>query len=640
MYANLLALPLLRIFGRFAPAFAQRCCVRTAVGLTAALLLAGGCSTPTPVGVTWAGRNGAYAQVDCSVLNSFQFSSATAAVLHRYDLERMQERDPLGCLIRLHHIACQDTRRDTLFALSEIAFLLGKADCRLEADGRKLAAENFFAASAVYAYLYLMGPGEETAPDAFDRRFRMACDFFNRSLGYIIVRRENIKINTDTFTLELPVGSILIHRGGADSDFNLLLRAHENYVLADSYTVRGLSVRNRVAGIGAPIVIEREKKVAGELVVCSAATAFLRVHGNLADMAKGAMSGNVEVYSAFTRESIEVEGCKIPLERDLTTQIAYSLNSPAYWKIDQMLFRLGEASVVPGIYPSQPYKAGKIPILFVHGTMSSPVWWAEMWNTLMGDPLLREKCQFWFYLYDSAKPIVQSAAQFRESIETTVNTMDPDGKDPMLRQMVVIGHSQGGLLTKLTATDTGEALILAATGKSLAELNLTPEDEKLVRRLAIFKPLPEVKRVVFIATPHRGSYRVGGIVRYLAHTFLTLPKQALQTSAELLRFAPKVAPDVKLASTSLDSMSPDNPAMLALAEIPVAPPIKAHSIIAIDGDEVPPAGDDGVVKYASAHITGVASEVIVRSPHSCQGNPVTIEEVRRILLEHLRQVAQ
>jgi len=34
---------------------------------------------------------------------------------------------------------------------------------------------------------------------------------------------------------------------------------------------------------------------------------------------------------------------------------------------------------------------------------------------------------------------------------------------------------------------------------------------------------------------------------------------------------------------------------------------------------------------------GVASEKIVRSGHSTQGHPETIEEVRRILREHLDQ---
>ena len=64
--------------------------------------------------------------------------------------------------------------------------------------------------------------------------------------------------------------------------------------------------------------------------------------------------------------------------------------------------------------------------------------------------------------------------------------------------------------------------------------------------------------------------------------------------------------------------------------------IKAHSIIAIDGDEQPPDGDDGVVTYRSAHLKGVESECVVRSDHSTQLQPEAIEEVRRILLEHLQ----
>jgi len=82
-------------------------------------------------------------------------------------------------------------------------------------------------------------------------------------------------------------------------------------------------------------------------------------------------------------------------------------------------------------------------------------------------------------------------------------------------------------------------------------------------------------------------------------------------------------------------MATDNPFMLTLAEIPTAPGIKAHSIIAIQGDDQPPNGADGVVTYTSAHVDYAESEFIVRSFHSCQGNPLTIEEVRRILLEHL-----
>ena len=48
----------------------------------------------------------------------------------------------------------------------------------------------------------------------------------------------------------------------------------------------------------------------------------------------------------------------------------------------------------------------------------------------------------------------------------------------------------------------------------------------------------------------------------------------------------------------------------------------------------PEEGNDGVVKYTSAHIDGVESELVVRSGHSTQAEPATIEEVRRILYEH------
>jgi len=90
--------------------------------------------------------------------------------------------------------------------------------------------------------------------------------------------------------------------------------------------------------------------------------------------------------------------------------------------------------------------------------------------------------------------------------------------------------------------------------------------------------------------------------------------------------------------TSLDGMSPSNPVLLALAEMPVVPGVAANSIISIKGDGDYRTGNDGVVEYASAHLDGVESEYIVRSGHSCQDNPMTIEEVRRILLEHLRAV--
>jgi pimeloyl-ACP methyl ester carboxylesterase len=262
-----------------------------------------------------------------------------------------------------------------------------------------------------------------------------------------------------------------------------------------------------------------------------------------------------------------------------------------------------------------------------------------MVNTLNGDPVLRERCQIWQFLYRSSSPVAISAAELRQELSATIQKLDPGGQDAALRQMVVIGHSQGGLLAKMTAIDTGDQLWSVLSKKPLAESNYTEAEREQIRSYLFMKPLPFVRRVVFSCTPHRGSSQAGDLVRNLARKLVLLPETMVERSADLLR----KDKDIKLPAafrrktlTSVDAMSPANPLLLKLAEMPVAPPIKANSIIAIKGVDQPPAGGDGVVRYNSAHVSYTETELIVRSGHSCQDKPATIEEVRRILREHLK----
>jgi hypothetical protein len=164
----------------------------------------------------------------------------------------------------------------------------------------------------------------------------------------------------------------------------------------------------------------------------------------------------------------------------------------------------------------------------------------------------------------------------------------------------------------------------------------------LVRTNFFFKPLPCVSRVVFIATPHRGSYQNTSFVQKFLNRFITFPSDLMQASANVLKLNDTVELPRNVRKgvpSSLNGMATDNPFMLTLADIPVAPGVKANSIIAIKGDDQPPLGADGVVEYTSAHVDYSESEFIVRSGHSCQMNPLTIEEVRRILLENLNAVS-
>src|SRR5262249_16756747 len=84
--------------------------------------------------------------------------------------------------------------------------------------------------------------------------------------------------------------------------------------------------------------------------------------------------------------------------------------------------------------------------------------------------------------------------------------------------------------------------------------------------------------------------------------------------------------------TSIDNMTPSNRFIQILVTIPVVPQVAAHSIIAVKGEGPVEEGNDGIVEYKSAHIDGVVSELVVNSGHSAQGNPRTVEEVRRLLL--------
>jgi pimeloyl-ACP methyl ester carboxylesterase len=291
-----------------------------------------------------------------------------------------------------------------------------------------------------------------------------------------------------------------------------------------------------------------------------------------------------------------------------------------------------------GIRRIEPYTPGQIPVVFVHGTASSPVWWAEMWNTLNADPVLRKRYQFWMFNYASGNPITYTAGILRNDLMAEIKQLDPDGKDDALRHMVIIGHSQGGLLAKLTATDTGDKLWHLVSKTNIDELNIDPGTRGLLRSNFFFTPLPCVSRVIFIATPHRGSYQNTSFVQRFLTRFMEFPSEIVDASVSLLQLKDTIQLPASVRNgipSSLNGMATDNPMILTLADIPVAPGIKCNSIIAIKGNDQPPAGADGVVKYTSAHVDYAESEYIVRSGHSCQGNPLTIEEVRRILLKNL-----
>jgi pimeloyl-ACP methyl ester carboxylesterase len=599
-----------------------------------ALLALAGCTTP--IGATKVPPRVAYQHLHQNALDSDHCSAETMRVLNRYDLNQAFEKNPAATLEKLQAIACTDDRRDLLYALSELNYLNAERQSRSVKPGVKPLARNSYFTSAIYAYLYLFGEGGEAPPSPFDIRFRAAGDFYNRGLALGLIVGTNAQVELDSGPRRTPPGVVEVRL--TQPKFPWKLDLIQEFYSADEFIVRGLSTRNRDSGLGAPLIAVTGKVGKFQEEYHAPATVFLRVSGDARDWSAGKLTATLELYPAFDATQVEVNGMAVPLQTDTTAPIAQGLNDSPVWKLGLAQFFSAGLQDKTGIRRMEPYTPGQIPVVFVHGTASSPVWWAEMWNTLNADPVLRKRCQFWMFNYASGNPITYTAGILRNDLMDEIKTLDPDGRDAALQHMVVIGHSQGGLLAKLTATDTGDKLWRLVSQTNLDELDIDPNTRGLLRSNFFYQPLPCVSRVIFIATPHRGSYRNSSFVQRFLNRFMEFPSDVVDGTASLLQLKDTIelpASVRKGVPSSLNGMATDNPFMLTLADIPVAPGIKANSIIAIKGNDQPPNGADGVVKYTSAHVDYAESEFIVRSGHSCQGNPATIEEVRRILHEQL-----
>jgi pimeloyl-ACP methyl ester carboxylesterase len=602
-------------------------------------MLLAGCAAP--IGADRVTTQRAYSQVEANALRTGKPSGATVAIVHRYDLDGLAARQPDEAVRQLHQKALETGERELLFALSELSYVTGNHIRQSVKAWDQRDARDYYLGSAVYAWLYLFGDGRDPKPDAFDRRFRMACDFYNYSLGLGLVtdrRSTNALVCLEGGHRRLPVGGIDLELDSTKSPSRL--EEFDQILLADGYRVRGLSVRDRAAGIGTALVCVKPLNPGFGIRQSLPATVLLRGPASLAELGSGRRPCSLELYSGYDAGTVAIGGRQVPLEADLTTFRAYTLSQSTVWKLGSLQF-LAPAERIPSqLMLNQPYKPGCIPVVFVHGTFSSPVTWAEMANTLIADPVLRERYQIWSFVYGSGNPLVRSIGEFREALSARVHELDPAGTNAALRQMVIIGHSQGGLLTKATAVDTGDRIWRLMSTNRLEDLKVTDADRAKLRRMLFLEPLPFVRRVVFIATPHRGSYLSGSFARRLAQRLVSLPSAMVSRSKDLLLLTQGSSAGTFFHGrlpTSLDGMSSKNPGLLAMAEMPVVPPVKAHSIIPVLGKGDYRQGRDGVVAYQSAHVDYVESEFIVRSKHSCLDQPATIEEVRRILHQHLEE---
>ena len=257
-----------------------------------------------------------------------------------------------------------------------------------------------------------------------------------------------------------------------------------------------------------------------------------------------------------------------------------------------------------GLRLLRPYAPGKVPVVLVEGLWGSPRQWSRMVEALEADPFVSERFQIVTFGYSTGDPIPYSAYMLRQAMGELRNRLDPNRSNPAWDRMVLIGHSMGGLLCKMMTQDSGSKLWDLMTGSPFENLAGPANARELLHGSMVFKPMPEVRRLIFIATPHRGSPLARGPIRDIG-TRLVRPATPLQqVRAALLA---SNGPDAftrtfrEGLATSINELAWEHPLLLAIDGLPIDPNVKRHSIIAELCSTVRPGGGDGQVPYASAH---------------------------------------
>ena len=408
-------------------------------------------------------------------------SMPTRNVLFEQGLFVAFDERPEAAIAELHRaMVASHGDQDLLFALAELSFLHGQAATK----------PDYSLAAAVYAYAFLFPENAgDAAPGRFDPRVRIAADLYNWALTRAFTSKDASEVVPRGGAFALPFGQIDVAFDPA------ALRAgdRELYRLIPvaELDIYGLQMRYRWPGLGAPLAASTRPidasrpgrdMVAPRLQV--PVTALLRIPDARRALVQGRpLTGTLEMHLAWDEESVSIAGEQVPLENEPSAALALTFTGVPTMELET-LGLLGRLTGVlrdrPPLVSATPYRPGLIPVVFVHGTGSSLVRWAEMYNRLAADPEIRSRFQFWFFQYDSGNPIALSALRLREAVTAAVARLDPEGRDPALRQMILIGHSQGGLLVKMQAISTGDQLWNAVSNKPMEELQIFGPDPRSV----------------------------------------------------------------------------------------------------------------------------------------------------------------
>jgi len=408
--------------------------------------------------------------------------------------------------------------------------------------------------------------------------------------------------------------------------------SHFSFLPADRYRFTGSAVGERVTrpGIGAPLVVAGKEldyvaidRFAQGNQIFYGLTALIRFRGREAEL---------ELFDPLDVEDVRMDERSYPLAGDYQAPLELAM-AELHVRGRELggFFRPRKVSEKARLARLQPYSPRKVPVLLIHGLTNSPATWAPVLEYLRSDPAIRRNFQFWFYAYPSGLPYNFAAARLREQIAAIRR------RHPGCKEIVLIGHSMGGMIARLLVTNSGDNLWYTYFDKPPQQLPLTSKTRGIVENSLIFRATPGVSRAVFVAASHRGSHRARNFWVKLGSTIIGSPLDDEGVFAEV---RPYLRPEALRRSgghlpNSLQLLDPENLFVNEVAKLPIRKGIPYHSIIGHPRPVSLLESNDGLVPYWSSHIEGAESECIVPAGHWTHLHPLAMAEIKRILLRHI-----
>lgn len=426
------------------------------------------------------------------------------------------------------------------------------------------------------------------------------------------------------------------------SSHHPLVKANGFTEIRSGYTIRPLASRTKGIGLAAAIKTKPFNGVGNIFSPITSKSYLTNVHSvNLVatqTVKDSKISTHIDIYDS---RSARHQGKPLAHQQLIVTDYIHAIPGNSTLKIIGLL-RPQQNKPFQGIYLAEPYDSKRIPILMIHGLASSPETFMKLSESINADPELRNKYQLWYYFYPTGTPWIASSSNFRVTYRNLVRNLDPDQNDENIRKTILIGHSMGGLIARSSLSYPGDTIKQAYIGSvPLSEVFVGPELKKMSKYFH-YKPLEEPSKVIYLATPHRGSKIADGFIGWVTIKLISIPTFVLKQTTDVLtlnylnqNMVPESGKKILTeGESSVDQLKPSNPSLNALNRMPKrSQNLTSHSIIGDIGIPIVEMKTDGVVSYHSSHIPISKSETIVPSSHDLCGNKEAIQAVIKILKE-------